>query len=189
MQEVNVIGAGLAGSEATYQLIKRGFKVNLWEMRPTKMTEAHQTGLFSELICSNSFRAANVENAIGLLKEEMRRLGSLIMEKADATKVEAGGALAVDRTLFSEQITQFIKNHPLVQVINQEVVDIPLGPTIIASGPLTSARLSESIKNFVCEDYLYFYDAIAPIIFIESVNKEKVYLKSRYDKGEAAYYN
>ncbi|MGD9887574.1 MAG: methylenetetrahydrofolate--tRNA-(uracil(54)-C(5))-methyltransferase (FADH(2)-oxidizing) TrmFO [Bacilli bacterium] len=189
MQTVNVIGAGLAGSEATYQLIKRGIKVNLWEMRPFKMTEAHQTGLFSELICSNSFRAAHVENAIGLLKEEMRRLDSLIMRAADANQVEAGGALAVDRTLFSQAITKVLSNHPLVSIINQEVTSIPEGPTIIASGPLTSISLSEAIKDFVNEDYLYFYDAIAPIVYIDSVNKEKVYLKSRYDKGEAAYYN
>ncbi|HOH18562.1 MAG TPA: methylenetetrahydrofolate--tRNA-(uracil(54)-C(5))-methyltransferase (FADH(2)-oxidizing) TrmFO, partial [Bacilli bacterium] len=189
MQAVNVIGAGLAGSEATYQLIKRGVKVNLWEMRPSKMTEAHQTALFSELICSNSFRAASIENAVGLLKEEMRRLDSLIMRSADANQVEAGGALAVDRTMFAEMITKTIKQNPLVNIINQEAISIPEGPTIIASGPLTSLAFSEAIKAFVQEDYLYFYDAIAPIVYLDSVDKSRVYLKSRYDKGTAAYYN
>ncbi len=189
MQVVNVIGAGLAGSEATYQLIKRGIHVNLIEMRPNKMTEAHQTGMFSELICSNSFRAANIENAIGLLKEEMRRLDSLIMKSADMHQVSAGGALAVDRVLFSQYITNYLSNHPLVHVINQEATAIPNEPTIIASGPLSSLGFSQAIKEFVCEEYYYFYDAIAPIVMFDSIDMSKVYLKSRYDKGEAAYYN
>jgi len=186
---INIIGAGLAGSEATYQLIKRGYKVNLYEMRPDKTTEAHKTGLFSELICSNSFRAASTENAVGLLKEEMRRIDSLIMKSADSSKVEAGGALAVDRNIFSGFITDYLKNHQLVNVINEEVLEIPEGPTIIASGPLTSLSLSEKIKDFCGEDYLYFYDAVAPIILEESIDKSKAYLKSRYDKGEPSYYN
>lgn len=186
---VNVIGAGLAGCEATYQLIKRGIKVNLYEMRSKKTTEAHKTSLFAELVCSNSLRAANVENAIGLLKEEMRRLDSLIMKAADSSRVEAGGALAVDRTIFSSYITEFLKNHPLVNFINDEITSIPDGPTIIATGPLTSEGLSEKIKEFCSEEYLYFYDAVAPIILEESINKDIAYLKSRYDKGEASYYN
>lgn len=189
MLEVNVIGAGLAGSEATYQLIKRGIKVNLYEMRPNKLTEAHKTGGFAELICSNSLRAANVENAIGLLKEEMRRIDSLIMKAADYARVEAGGALAVDRVIFSDYITNYLKNHELVNVISGEVLSIPEGPTIIASGPLTSEALSEDILKFTGSEYLYFFDAIAPIVTFESINKDVAYLKSRYDKGVASYYN
>lgn len=189
MLEVNVIGAGLAGSEATYQLIKRGIKVNLYEMRPKKLTEAHKTGGFAELICSNSLRAANVENAIGLLKEEMRRMDSLIMKAADNSRVEAGGALAVDRVIFSDYITNYLKNHELVNIIEEEVLTIPEGPTIIASGPLTSEAFSEEIKKFTGSEYLYFFDAIAPIVTFDSINKDIAYLKSRYDKGEASYYN
>lgn len=186
---VNVIGAGLAGCEATYQLIKRGIKVRLYEMRPKYNTPAHQTAGFAELICSNSLRAANIENAIGLLKEEMRQLDSLIMKAADASKVEAGGALAVDRVNFSNYVTDFLKKHPLVEVINEEVDRILDGPTIIASGPLSSEKLSAAIKDFISKDYLYFFDAVAPIITYESINKDIAYLKSRYDKGEASYYN
>ena len=189
MLEVNVIGAGLAGSEATYQLIKRGIKVNLYEMRPKKLTEAHKTGGFAELICSNSLRAANVENAIGLLKEEMRRMDSLIMKAADSSRVEAGGALAVDRVIFSNYITNYLKNHELVNIIEEEVTKSPDGPTIIASGPLTSETFSAEIKNFTGSEYLYFFDAIAPIIDASTINYDIVYLKSRYDKGEASYYN
>lgn len=187
--EVKVIGAGLAGSEAAWQLAKRGIKVILYEMRPAKMTPAHKTGNFGELICSNSLRAAQITNAIGLLKEEMRRLGSLIMEAADSTKVEAGGALAVDRNRFSEYITDKLKNHPNIEVVSEEVMTIPHGPTIIASGPLTSDSLSSSIKDFFGEEYLYFFDSVAPIVTGESINKDIAYLKSRYDKGEASYYN
>jgi len=189
MKTVNVIGAGLAGSEAAYQLIKRGIQVNLIEMRPKKMTEAHKTDKFGELICSNSFRAANIENAIGLLKEEMRRLDSLVMRAADVSKVEAGGALAVDRTLFSDYITNFLKGQPLINFINEEITEIPDGPTIIAAGPLCSSALSEAIREFTDSDYLYFFDAIAPIVYENSIDKSKVYLKSRYDKGEPSYYN
>ncbi len=187
---VNVIGAGLAGSEATYQLIKRGIKVNLYEMRGSgKSTPAHVTDKFAELICSNSLRANDVKNAIGLLKEEMRRLGSIIMTSADLNKVEAGGALAVDRNGFSDYITNYIKNSPLVNVITEEVTEIPSGPTIIASGPLTSIALSEKIKDEYNKEYLYFFDAVAPIVKESSIDKTKAYLKSRYDKGEACYYN
>lgn len=187
--EVKIIGAGLAGSEAAWQLARRGVKVKLYEMRPKKMTPAHKTGGFSELICSNSLRAASITNAIGLLKEEMRMLDSLIMEAADATRVEAGGALAVDRVLFSNYITEKLKNNPNIEVINEEVTEIPDGQVIIASGPLTSDALSIKIKELFKEDYLYFFDSVAPIVTGESINKNIAYLKSRYDKGEASYLN
>jgi methylenetetrahydrofolate--tRNA-(uracil-5-)-methyltransferase len=189
MKTVNIIGAGLAGSEAAYQLVKRGVKVRLYEMRPIKTTEAHETAGFAELICSNSLRAKSIENAVGLLKEEMRILDSLIMKAADLNEVDAGGALAVDRVNFSDYITNYLKGHELVEVINEEVTTIPEGPTIIASGPLTSPEFSNAIKGFCTDDHLYFYDAIAPIIAEESIDKSKAYLKSRYDKGEASYYN
>lgn len=188
-KEVKVIGAGLAGSEAAWQLAKRGIKVKLYEMRPKKMTPAHKTDLFAELICSNSLRAASIENAVGLLKEEMRRFDSIVMEAADNSKVEAGGALAVDREAFSRYVTDKIKSHPLIEVVEEEVETIPDGPVIISSGPLTSDVLSDSIKSFFGEEYLYFFDSVAPIVTAESINKDKAYLKSRYDKGEASYYN
>jgi methylenetetrahydrofolate--tRNA-(uracil-5-)-methyltransferase len=189
MKEVIVIGAGLAGSEATYQLAKRGIRVHLYEMRPVKMTPAHQTAGFAELICSNSLRAASIENAVGLLKEEMRRFDSLIIKAADATRVEAGGALAVDRELFSLYITNELKNHPNVIIHNEEVKEIPDGPVIIASGPLTSDELHENIGKLVGHDYMYFFDAVAPIVTYESIDMEKCFLASRYNKGEAAYIN
>lgn len=189
MKEVIVIGAGLAGSEATYQLAKRGFKVKLYEMRPKKMTSAHKTALFSELICSNSLRASSTDNAVGLLKEEMRLMDSLIIKAADSTRVEAGGALAVDRTAFSEFITNTIKSFENVEVINEEVKTIPNGPVIIASGPLTSDELHQEIASLLGYDYMYFFDAIAPIITYESIDMNKVFLASRYNKGEAAYLN
>ena len=187
--KVNVIGAGLAGSEAAWQLAKRGIEVDLYEMRPKKYTSAHKTPGFAELICSNSLRAASIDNAIGLLKEEMRRIGSIIMEAADNTRVEAGGALAVDRDMFSSYVTKRIKENELIHVITEEVTNIPDGPTIIASGPLTSDSLSKAIKDFIGEEYLYFFDSVAPIVSIDSVDTSKAYLKSRYDKGEACYYN
>ena len=186
---VNVIGAGLAGSEACYQLIKRGIKVRLYEMRGKKNTEAHVSNNFAELICSNSLRAKAVTNAVGLLKEEMSQLDSLIMKAAYATEVEAGGALAVDRVLFSEYVTNYLKNSELVEFVNEEVTSIPEGYTIIASGPLTSEAFSKSIQEFCGEDYLYFFDSVAPIITEKSIDKSIAYLKSRYDKGEASYYN
>lgn len=189
MKEVIVIGAGLAGSEATYQLAKRGIKVHLYEMRPIKMTPAHQTGGFAELICSNSLRAAGIENAVGLLKEEMRRMDSLIIRAADATKVEAGGALAVDRELFSKYITDELLNHPNVEVHYEEVKSIPDTPVIIASGPLTSDELHLEIGKLVGHDYMYFFDAVAPIVTYESIDMNKCFLASRYNKGEAAYIN
>ena len=189
MKEVIVIGAGLAGSEAAWQLANRGVKFKLYEMRPKKNTPAHKTDLFGELICSNTLRAKSIENAVGLLKEEMRRLGSIIMEAADNNQVEGGGALAVDRDNFASYITEKIKNHPNITVITEEVESLPEGPVICASGPLTSDSLSESIGKFIGKDYLYFFDAVAPIILEESINKDIAYLKSRYDKGEACYYN
>jgi methylenetetrahydrofolate--tRNA-(uracil-5-)-methyltransferase len=188
-QTVTVIGAGLAGSEASYQLAKRGFKVKLYEMRPKKLTPAHKTGLFAELVCSNSLRANSLENAVGLLKQEMRMLDSLIIRCADASQVPAGGALAVDRDVFSELVTNEIRNNPNIEVIEEEVTNIPKGPVIIASGPLTSDILSDKIKELINEDYFYFFDAAAPIIEFDSINMAKAYRKSRYDKGEADYIN
>ena len=189
MKNVIVIGAGLAGSEAVYQLAKRGYNVKLYEMRPRKMTSAHKTEGFAELICSNSLRAAGIENAVGLLKEEMRKLDSLIIKAADATRVEAGGALAVDRDAFSKYITDTIKNMKNVEIIYEEVTKIPDGPVIIASGPLTSDSLHIGIQNLLGENYMYFYDAIAPIVTYDSIDMNKVFLASRYNKGEAAYLN
>jgi len=186
---VTVIGAGLAGSEASYQLAKRGFNVRLYEMRPKKLTPAHETGLFAELVCSNSLRAAGLENAVGLLKQEMRMLDSLIIRCADATRVPAGGALAVDRNLFSQLVTDEIRNNPLIEVIEDEITEIPDGPVIIASGPLTSDALSDKIKDLIHEDYLYFFDAAAPIVEHESIDLDVCYRKSRYDKGDADYLN
>ena len=186
---VNVIGAGLAGCEATYQLIKRGIKVRLYEMRPGKSSPAHKTDGFAELVCSNSLRARSIENAVGLLKEEMNRLDSLIMKCALNNEVEAGGALAVDRVGFSNEVTYNIRKSDLVEVIEGEVTDLPAGPTIIATGPLTSDALSAKIKEFFDSGDLYFYDAVAPIVAEASINKDIAYLKSRYDKGEASYYN
>ena len=190
-KKVIIIGAGLAGSEAAWQLAKRGVKVDLYEMPPKKMTPAHKTENFAELVCSNSLRANNITNAVGLLKEEMRRLDSLIIKCADATQVPAGGALAVDRDKFSQMITETIKTHPNINVIEEELLTIPKGdyPVIVATGPLTSDSLSKDIRNYTKQDGLYFYDAAAPIIEKDSIDMEKVYLKSRYDKGEAAYLN
>lgn len=190
-KKVIVIGAGLAGSEAAWQLAKRGVNVDLYEMRPKKMTPAHKTQNFAELVCSNSLRANNITNAVGLLKEEMRRLDSLIIRCADATQVPAGGALAVDRDKFSEMITETIKNHPNINVIEEEITQIPKGdiPVVVATGPLTSDALSQDIRTYTKQEGLYFYDAAAPIIEKDSIDMNKVYLKSRYDKGEAAYLN
>lgn len=187
--EVTVIGAGLAGSEAAWQLAKRGIRVKLYEMRPVKQTPAHHTDKFAELVCSNSLRANTLTNAVGVLKEEMRRLDSVIMKAADSCSVPAGGALAVDRHEFAAKVTEMVTNHPNVTVVREEVTSIPTGPTIIATGPLTSQSLSEQLQALTGEQYLYFYDAAAPIIEKESINMEKVYVKSRYDKGEAAYIN
>jgi methylenetetrahydrofolate--tRNA-(uracil-5-)-methyltransferase len=189
MNRVTVIGAGLAGSEAAWQLARRGIPVRLYEMRPERMTPAHQTGNFAELVCSNSLRGASLENAVGLLKEEMRRLGSLLMEAAEACRVPAGGALAVEREEFSRYITAALTGHPLVEVVRAEVTELPDGPAIIASGPLTSAGLSEVIRQFTGQGYFYFYDAAAPIVTGESLNREIIFAASRYDKGEGVYLN
>ncbi|HIX42240.1 tRNA (uracil-5-)-methyltransferase [Kurthia sp. 3B1D] len=186
---VNVIGAGLAGSEAAWQIAKRGVKVRLYEMRPVKQTPAHHTDKFAELVCSNSLRANSLTNAVGVIKEEMRQLDSVIIDAADNCSVPAGGALAVDRHEFSGYITEKVKNHPNVEVINEEVTEIPEGITVIATGPLTSPALAEKVREATGQDYLYFYDAAAPIIEKDSIDMDKVYLKSRYDKGEAAYLN
>lgn len=188
---IHVIGAGLAGSEATWQIVKYGIPVILHEMRPVKTSAAHKTNFFAELVCSNSLRAGNVENAVGLLKEEMRRLGSLIMQQADANQVPAGGALAVDREGFAASITEIISNHPLVTVVHEEVTDLSSleGTVIVASGPLTSDALFANIKEMLHEDYFYFFDAAAPIVAADSLNYDKVYRASRYDKGDADYLN
>ncbi len=189
MQRVKVIGAGLAGCEACWQLVRKGIPVTLYEMRPQKSTGAHHTDRFAELVCSNSLRSNALTNAVGLLKEEMRRLDSLIMSAADANALPAGSALAVDRESFAQQITDTIRNHPLVEVVNEEITEIPEGPCIIATGPLTSSALSESIRNFFNQSSLYFYDAAAPIVTRESINMDIAYYKSRYDKGDADYIN
>ena len=186
---INVIGAGLAGSEATWQIAKRGLKVRLYEMRPEKKSPAHHTQNFAELVCTNSLRANQLTNGAGLLKEEMRRLDSIIMEAADAHNVPAGGALAVDRETFSSAITEKLTNHPNVEVIREELTAIPEGLTVIATGPLTSDPLAQAIKRLTDDEGLYFYDAAAPIVEKSSLDMDKIYLKSRYDKGEAAYLN
>lgn len=189
-KRVTVIGAGLAGSEAAWQLAQKGIAVDLYEMRPVASSPAHSTENFAELVCSNSLRAGNIENAVGLLKEEMRRLGSIIMECADATAVPAGGALAVDRYLFSQMVTDKVSNHPLITVHREEVKTIPEeGIVIFASGPLTSEALGEKIKALTGTKDFYFYDAAAPIVTAESLNYDKVFAASRYDKGDADYLN
>ncbi|HOR85335.1 MAG TPA: methylenetetrahydrofolate--tRNA-(uracil(54)-C(5))-methyltransferase (FADH(2)-oxidizing) TrmFO [Bacillota bacterium] len=190
MDHVKVIGAGLAGSEAAWQIACRGIKVKLYEMRPANYTPAHHTDKFGELVCSNSFRSRQLGNAVGLLKEEMRKLGSLIMECADNNALPAGDALAVDREGFSQEITDRIINHSNIEILREEVVDIPQDHyIIIATGPLTSEKLSASISLLMDSDYLYFYDAAAPIVTYESINSEKVFRASRYDKGDSDYIN
>lgn len=189
MTSINVIGAGLAGSEAAYQIAKKGINVNLYEMRPVKNTPAHHTDKFAELVCSNSLRGNQLTNAVGVLKEEMRELDSLIIRAADNARVPAGGALAVDRHDFAGYITDTLRNNPNITVMNEEITKIPDGPTIIATGPLTTQSLTQEIINITGEEQLYFYDAAAPIIEKDSIDMDKVYLKSRYDKGDAAYLN
>ncbi len=189
VKTVNVIGAGLAGSEAAWQLAQAGVPVDLYEMRPVQSTPAHKTEKFAELVCSNSLRGNSLTNAVGVLKEEMRRLNSVVIHSADETAVPAGGALAVDREGFSALITEKVKGHPLVTVHNEEVTTLPEGITVIATGPLTSETLAEEIAEFNGSHGFYFYDAAAPIIDGTTIDREKVYLKSRYDKGEAAYLN
>ena len=190
MNKVTVVGAGLAGSEAAWQLAQRGVQVELIEMKPHKMSPAHHSSDFGELVCSNSLRGDRLENAVGLLKEELRRLDSLIIACADATRVEAGGCLAVDRHGFSALITEKIRNHPMITVIDQEVTEIPEGPVIIASGPLTSDALSKAIEKYFGETgYLHFFDAAAPLVTAESIDMDKAWWQSRYDRGTPDYIN
>ena len=186
---VNVIGAGLAGSEAALQLAKRGIKVNLYEMRPKKSTGAHKTDKFAEFVCSNSLGSSDITNASGLLKREMELLGGELIKIAYECQVPAGGALAIDRELFSQKVTEKICSNPLIAVINEEVAEIPETPTIIASGPLTSEKFAQVIKEFTKNEHLHFFDAIAPIVDVESIDFSKAFYASRYDKGEASYIN
>ena len=187
---VKVIGAGLAGSEAAWQLANRGIQVTLYEMRPVKKSPAHHTADFAELVCSNSLRGDRLENAVGLLKEELRRCGSLIMECAEATRVEAGGCLAVDRGGFSRMVTEKIKNHPNITVVSEEVTEVPEGPVIIATGPLTSDAMSEAIGRYFGETgYLHFFDAAAPLVTAESIDMDLAWWQSRYDRGTPDYIN
>lgn len=190
MEEVIVVGAGLAGSEAAYQLAKRGVKVKLYEIKPNKLTEVHTSKNYAELVCSNSFGSNLLTNASGLMKEEMRYFGSLLVDIADQTKVPAGQALAVDRDIFAEKVTEFLHNMENIEVINEELTEIPKDKyVLIASGPLTSDALAEKIRELTGDESLYFYDAVAPIVTFESINKDIVYFQSRYDKGEGEYIN
>ncbi len=186
---VNVIGAGLSGCEAAYQLAKRGVYVRLFEMKKNKKSPAHKLDSFAELVCSNSFRSNDINNAVGLLKEELRMMDSLIIKTADEVKVNAGSSLAVDRELFSLAVTKKIKENPLIEIVDEEVTKIPNGPTIIATGPLTSDSLSKDLSDFFGLPYLYFYDAIAPVILKDSIDFNKAYYKSRWDKGDNSYIN
>ena len=189
MEKVTVLGAGLAGSECAWQLAKRGIPVRLVEMKPVKMSPAHSSEYFAELVCSNSLRSDELSNAVGLLKEEMRRLGSLILASADANRVAAGGALAVDRVGFSRMITEKLRAMPNVEIVQAEATEIPEGETVIATGPLSSDAIAEKIAALCPESDLHFYDAVAPIVTGESVDMEQAYLASRYDKGTPDYMN
>lgn len=190
MEKITIIGAGLAGSEAAYQLAKKGYKVKLYEMRPKKNTEVHTSDKFAELVCSNSLGSNLLSNASGLMKEELRHFGSLLVQIADQNKVPAGQALAVDREGFSEEVTKKLKENPNIEIINEELLEIPKeGIVLIASGPLTSESLSKEISQLTGSEDLYFYDAVAPIVTFESIDKEKVYFQSRYDKGDGEYIN
>ena len=190
MADISVIGAGLAGSEAAWQLAKRGLKVRLYEMKPQKMSPAHVSPLFSELVCSNSLRGDDLSNAVGLLKEELRRMGSLIMMSAEKHRVPAGGALAVDREAFAQTITDAIRSHPNIEVVEQEVTEFPEGEVIVASGPLTSDGLIPAIAA-CCpgDEFLHFFDAAAPLINFESIDMTKAWFGSRYNSGPADYIN
>lgn len=192
MKRVKIVGGGLAGSEAAYQVAKRGGAVTLFEMRPSQLTKAHKTGKLAELVCSNSFRGADLTNAVGLLKEELRIGGSLIMEAADAAKVPAGGALAVDREVFSSYVDGKVRNHPLIEVREEEIKEVPLpGPdeiTVVATGPLTSHSLSSSIADLTGAQHLSFFDAISPIVLYESLDLSCMFMQSRYGKGEGSDY-
>ena len=189
MNKATVIGAGLAGSEAAWQLAQRGIQVELIEMKPHKMTPAHHSANFGELVCSNSLRGDRLENAVGLLKEELRRLGSLIISCADATRVEAGGCLAVDREGFSALITQRLKEHPNITVVAKEVTEVPQGPVIVATGPLTSDAMADAIGKYFGQDYLHFFDAAAPLVTADSIDMTKAWWQSRYDRGTPDYIN
>ena len=189
MASVKVIGAGLAGAEAAWQLAQRGIAVTLYEMKPHKKSPAHHTDTFAELVCSNSLRGDKIENAVGLLKEELRRLDSLIIACADATRVEAGGCLAVDRQGFSDLVTEKIRSHPNITVVSEEVTEVPEGPVIIATGPLTSDDLSKAIGAYFGSGYLHFFDAAAPLVTAESVDMSKAWWQSRYDRGTPDYIN
>ena len=186
---VKVIGAGLAGAEAAWQLAQRGIQVSLYEMKPNKKSPAHHADTFAELVCSNSLRGDRLENAVGLLKEELRRLDSLIISCADATRVEAGGCLAVDREGFSRLVTEKIRSHPNITVVEEEVTKVPEGPVIVATGPLTSDALSEAIGEYFGTGYLHFFDAAAPLVTAESVDMDKAWWQSRYDRGTPDYVN
>ncbi len=187
--KVKVIGAGLAGSEAAWQLAQRGIQVELYEMRPLKKSPAHHTDDFAELVCSNSLRGDRLENAVGLLKEELRRCGSLILSCAEATRVEAGGCLAVDRQGFARMVTEKLRSHPNVTVIAEEITQVPEGPVIIATGPLTSDAMSEAIGKYFGTDHLHFFDAAAPLVTAESIDMDMAWWQSRYDRGNADYVN
>ena len=189
MKQVTVVGAGLAGSEAAWQLAQRGIQVQLIEMKPHKMSPAHHSADFGELVCSNSLRGDRLENAVGLLKEELRRMDSLIIACADATRVEAGGCLAVDRYGFSSLVTEKLRSHPNITVQAEEVTQVPQGPVIIATGPLTSDALSEAIGQYFGQEYLHFFDAAAPLVTAESVDMDLAWWQSRYDRGTADYIN
>ena len=189
MEKVTVLGAGLAGSECTWQLAKRGIPVRLVEMKPGKMTPAHSSAYFAELVCSNSLRSDELSNAVGLLKAEMRKMDSLIMESADKNRVAAGGALAVDRAGFSRYITEKLASLENVEIVNEEAAEIPEGEVVIATGPLSSDAIAEKIAALCPESDLHFYDAVAPIVTLESVDMESAFFASRYDKGTADYVN
>ena len=189
MDKVKVIGAGLAGAEAAWQLAQRGIQVELYEMKPHKKSPAHHADTFAELVCSNSLRGDRLENAVGLLKEELRRLNSLIIACADATRVEAGGCLAVDRYGFSALVTEKLRNHPNITVVEQEVTEVPAGPVIIATGPLTSDAMSDAIGAYFGKAYLHFFDAAAPLVTAESIDMNKAWWQSRYDRGTPDYIN
>ena len=189
METVTVLGAGLAGSECAWQLARRGIRVRLWEMKPEKMSPAHHSPYFGELVCSNSLRSDELTNAVGLLKAEMRAMDSLIMASADANKVAAGGALAVDREGFARQITETLEQHPNVEIIRKEALDIPDGQVVIATGPLSSDAIAEKIAALCPDSDLHFYDAVAPIVTLDSVDMDSAFFASRYDKGTADYVN
>jgi methylenetetrahydrofolate--tRNA-(uracil-5-)-methyltransferase len=190
MSEITIIGGGLAGSEAAWQAAERGAKVTLYEMRPVVQTEVHKTGLLAELVCSNSLRAKTLERGSGILKEEMRRLGSLVIRAADESEVPGGGALAVDRDIFAAKVTEAVEQHPNVTVIRQEVTEIPDdGIVIVASGPLTTSGLAKAIYALTGQHYLFFYDAVSPIVDADTIDRDRSFLASRYEKGEAAYLN